>query len=91
MMAAVYRNCMVCGKQFKICNACLKSMPEELQWRRVVCCPQHFAFHLPIIRYSRKQITREEAKAELTNAINAFGTVEFARDITPIVNEILTD
>lgn len=90
-MAAVYRNCMVCGKQFKVCNTCLKSMPEELQWRRVVCCIQHFAYHLPIIRYSRKQIGRDEAKAELKSAIEKFGEVEFAKDVKPIADEILAD
>lgn len=88
---AAYRNCMVCGKRFKICNTCLKSMPEELQWRRVVCCSQHFAYHLPIIRYVRKEISRYEAKAELTRAIEKFGKVEFAEDIKPVVNEILAD
>lgn len=88
---ASYKNCMVCGKQFKICNTCLKSVPEELQWRRVVCCPQHFAYHLPVIRYTRKQITRGEAKAELNNAFAKFGEVEFAADIRPIVDEILVE
>lgn len=88
---AAYRNCMVCGKRFKICNTCLKSMPEELQWRRVVCCSQHFAYHLPIIRYVRKEISREEAKAELTRAIKKFDRIEFAEDIKPVVNEILAD
>lgn len=82
---------MVCGKQFKVCNTCLKSMPEELQWRRVVCCVQHFAYHLPIIRYSRKQISRDEAKAELKSAIEKFGEVEFARDVKAIADEILSD
>lgn len=90
-MAMAYRNCTVCGKQFKICNTCLKSVPEELQWRRVVCCSQHFAYHLPIIRYSRKQISKAEAKAELEHAIAAFGEVEFAEDIKSVVNEILAD
>lgn len=90
-MTSTYRNCMVCGKRFKICNTCLKSMPEELQWRRVVCCAQHFAYHLPIIRYARKQISRDEAKAELEHAVAAFGDIEFAADIKSVVNEILAD
>lgn len=88
---AVYKNCMVCGKQFKVCNTCHNTLPEELQWRRVVCCPQHFAYHLPIIRYSRKQISKDEAKADLKAAIEKFGEVEFAADIKSIVNEILSD
>lgn len=86
-----YRNCMVCGKQFKVCNTCHNTLPEELQWRRVVCCSQHFAYHLPIIRYIRKQIDRDEAKAELKSAITKFGEVVFAADIRPVVNEILAD
>ncbi len=90
-MTATYRNCMVCGKRFKICNTCLKSMPEELQWRRVVCCSQHFAYHLPIIRYVRKEISRDNAKAELQHAITTFGEIEFAENIKSVVNEILAD
>ncbi len=90
-MAAVYKECMVCGKQFKVCNTCIKSVPEELQWRRVVCCSQHFAFHLPVIRYHRKQISKAEAKEDLQRAIAAFGNVNFKSDIQPIVNEILAD
>lgn len=86
-----YRNCMVCGKQFKVCNTCHNTLPEELQWRRVVCCSQHFAYHLPIIRYIRKQIGRDEAKAELKSAIAKFGEVVFTADIRPVVNEILAD
>lgn len=90
-MAVTYSNCMVCGKRFKVCNTCLKSIPEELQWRRVVCCSQHFAYHLPIIRYTRKQIKKDEAKAELERAIAAFGKVNFTKDVEPIVEEILSE
>lgn len=82
---------MVCGKKFKICSVCHKSVPEHLQWRRVVCCPQHFAFHLPIIRYVRKEISKSEAKAEITNAIKNHGNIEYSEDIKLIVNEILSD
>lgn len=89
-MAYTYKNYMVCGKQFKVCNTCHKNIPEELQWRRVVCCPQHFAFHLPIIRYSRHQISKQEANAELQNAIEKYGIPEFAKDIQSVVNEILS-
>lgn len=88
---ASYRNCMVCGKQFKICSTCIKSIPEELQWRRVVCCSQHFAYHLPIIRYIRKQISKEEAKKELKSAVAAFGEVNYTADIRSVVNEIMAE
>ncbi len=90
-MAEVYRNCMVCGKQFKVCNVCHKSVPEELQWRRVVCCPQHFAFHLPIIRYVRKEISKSDARAEIENAVKNYGEIEYAEDIKPVVDDIFSD
>lgn len=90
-MAAVYRNCMVCGKKFKICSTCQRNMPEELQWRRVVCCPQHFSFHLPIIRYARKEISREQAREDLSRAFAAHGNVEFSENVKSIVDEIFSD
>ncbi|MCM1167424.1 MAG: hypothetical protein NC401_15565 [Ruminococcus sp.] len=90
-MAEAYRICMVCGKRFKACGTCHSSAPEELQWRRVVCCPQHFAFHLPIIRYVRKEIGKENARETLENAFRNYGEVEFTNDIRAVVDEILSD
>ncbi len=90
-MPNVYKSCLVCGKKFKVCNTCMKNIPEELQWRRVVCCPQHFAYHLPVIRYIRNEIDKNEAKSELKNAVEAFGEIEFVDNIKPIVEEILSD
>ncbi len=90
-MAEIYRNCMVCGKQFKACGTCHKSTPEYLQWRRVVCCPQHFAFHLPIIRYVRKEISKSEARAEIENAVKNYGEIEYTEDIRSVVDEIFSD
>lgn len=90
-MAAVVKTCMVCGKQFKACGTCHKNVPEELQWRRVVCCPQHFAFHLPIIRYVRKEIDKADAKSAIENAVKNYGEIEFTNDIKAVVDEILSD
>lgn len=73
-----------------MCNTCLKSMPEELQWRRVCCCAKHFAFHLPIIRYVRHEIDKDTAKAELQKAVTNFGEVEYADNIKKTVAEILS-
>ncbi len=90
-MAEIYRNCMVCGKRFKSCGVCHKTIPEHLQWRRVVCCPQHFAFHLPIIRYVRKEISKSEARTELENAVKNYGEIEYTEDIRSVVDEIFSD
>ena len=84
-------NCLVCGKLFEQCHTCNKNIDEMLQWRRVVCCPEHFAYHLPIIQYVRKQITKIEAKAELSKAIADYGEIEFADNIKSVVAEILAE
>lgn len=84
-------NCLVCGKLFEQCHTCNKNIDEMLQWRRVVCCPEHFTYHLPIIQYVRKQITKTEAKAELSKAIADYGEIEFADNIKSVVAEILAE
>lgn len=90
-MAKAMRNCLVCGKEFVPCNSCNKNVDEALQWRRVVCCPEHFVYHLPVIQYVRKQIAKAEAKTELDKAINDYGEIEFADNIKPVVAEILAE
>lgn len=84
-----FKNCLVCGKEFKPCATCNRNVPEELQWRRVVCCPSHFQYHLPIIKYVRKEITKAEAKKMLQNAIGTYGKIEFCNNIKTVVKEIL--
>lgn len=85
------RECLVCGKEFEACNTCLKGVPENLQWRRVVCCREHFAYHMPIILYVRKVMSKDEAKKELQEAIDNFGNVDFCSNIKDVVDEILAD
>lgn len=85
------KNCLVCGKEFKPCSTCNKNIPEELQWRRVVCCPEHFQYHLPVIKYVRKEITKVKAKEMLQAAIDAHGKIEFNNNIKAVVEEILAE
>ncbi len=87
----VIKHCLVCGKEFKVCNTCRKDISEILQWRRVVCCPEHFAFHMPIIEYHNGIIDKETAKSELQNAIDTYGNVDFCNNVKGIVKEILTE
>ena len=84
------KNCLVCGKEFKPCNTCNKSIDENLQWRRVVCCQEHFYYHIPIIEYIRGVITKSEAKAELESVINKYGQIEFVDNIKSVVQDIMT-
>ena len=83
------KNCLVCGKEFEACNSCSDTVSERLQWRRVVCCPEHFLYHEPIILYVRKKISKSEASKALRKAIEEYGNIEFVEGIKPIVNEIL--
>lgn len=85
------KQCLACGKEFKPCNTCIKTIDEMYQWRRVVCCMEHFNYHMPIIQYTRGQISKAEAKETLTQAINNFGEIEFADNVKAIANEILAE
>lgn len=85
------KNCLVCGKEFKACNTCQKGVDEMFQWRRVVCCPEHFSYHMPIIQYSRGKINKETARKELQSAIDTYGNIEFCDNVKGIVGEILAE
>ena len=86
-----YRDCLVCGKSFKVCNTCQKGTDEMFQWRRVVCCPEHFQYHIPIIEYARGKIDKETAKNDLKLAMEQYGNIDFCDNIKGVVAEILTD
>lgn len=83
------KQCLVCNKEFEVCPTC-----ENLGlygWRSVVCCYEHWNYHLPIIQYDRKIITREQAKKELQEAINTYGMPDFNDNVKDIVAEILAE
>ena len=52
-------------------------------------CPEHFAFHIPIIDYVRGNIDKATAKSDLEQAIKKYGDVKFSEDVSSIVAEIL--
>ena len=74
------KNCLVCGKEYPACAFC-DSQNEFLAWRSVVCKQEHLAYHVPIIRYIRGQIGKEQAKADLLNAERMYGELEYADEI----------
>lgn len=86
---------MVCKAYFEPCNSCDKLKvfykDEMYQWRKVVCCPEHFLYHVPIIEYSRGQLSKEQAKAELLETIKNNGNIDFNDNVKSIVAEILSD
>lgn len=87
------KQCSVCNKEFSPCDKCLKHSgnSEIVQWRRVVCCPEHFSFHLPIINYVRKNIDKETAKKELQTAIKYYGEPDFNDNVKYVVDEIMAE
>lgn len=87
----IIRHCLVCGKEFKACNTCQRNIPETLQWRRVVCCPAHFAYHIPIIMYHNGEYSKDKARTELQDAIDTYGNIEYCDNVLAIVDEILAD
>jgi hypothetical protein len=86
-MKEIIKECQVCGAKYKGCNFC-EQQNQFLAWRSVVCKPEHFAYHIPIIAYVRNQMTKEEAKKELLAAEKEYGEIEYADNIRNIVAKI---
>lgn len=89
------KQCSVCKKMFVPCSSCEKLQvffnDEAYQWRKVVCCPEHFYYHLPIIEYSRGVIDKKTAKERLTETIERTGKIDFNNNVSGIVQEILSE
>jgi len=81
------RHCLVCGAEYEGCSFC-DNQNEFLAWRSVVCKPEHFAYHIPIIAYVRKQMSKAEAKTELLKAEKEYGKIKYADNIKDVVAEI---
>lgn len=77
---------------FNPCERCiqLSALSSDIQWRRVVCCPQHFEFHMPIINYVRGNISKDDAAEQLIEAMIRYGEPVYNSTVEPIVNEILS-
>lgn len=82
--------CQVCGKEFPACSYCEK-IGEGYSWRTVVCCREHFYFHMPIIQYIRNEISKEEARALLITAEERYGKVTYLPQIQTVVDKIFTE
>ena len=87
MAKTIMKNCLVCGKEYPACAFC-DSQNEFLAWRSVVCKQEHLAYHVPIIRYIRGQIGKEQAKTDLLNAERMYGELEYADEIKDVVKDI---
>lgn len=81
------KRCLVCGAEYEGCSFC-DNQNEFLAWRSVVCKPEHFAYHIPIIAYVRKQMSKAEAKTELLKAEKEYGKIKYADNIKDVVAEI---
>lgn len=90
MSKTVIKNCSVCGAEYPACTFC-DSQNEFLAWRSVVCKVEHMAYHLPIIRYIRGQISKEQAKTELLAAERQYGKIDYANNIKQVVAEIKSE
>lgn len=89
------KQCLVCDNLFEVCQSCDKQSiffkDSMYQWRKVVCCPEHFHYHIIIIEYVRKEIDKTTAKSRLQEIIKDYGMIEFNDNVKGIVNEILAD
>lgn len=89
MANTVTKQCLVCGSKYQSCIFC-DSQNDFLAWRSVVCKPEHMAYHIPIIAYVRKIISKNEARQQLLEAEKEYGKIEYAKNIKDVVSEIKT-
>ena len=89
-MDSVTKKCSVCGREFIPCNTC-GGENELLKWRRVVCCPEHFSFHIILISYIRGITSKEQARQELVQAMERFGAPVLCGQAKTIAEELLNE
>lgn len=89
MSKQVMKRCQVCGNEYPACSYC-EEYGEGYSWRTVVCCREHFLFHLPIIQYIRHKMPKGEAKEQLTLAEEKYGKIDYLPEIQKVVNEIFS-
>lgn len=79
----INKQCLVCNKYFEPCDC----ESPALGWRKVVCCKEHFLHLLPILEYTRKQKSKEEARQELS----CLAPIEYNDNVINIVKEIMEE
>lgn len=85
-----YKKCLVCGKIYESCPYC-DSQNMFYAWRSVVCCEEHMVYHIPIISYIRKIISKEQAQKDLRLAEKTHGKIKYAPEIQSVVDEIMAE
>lgn len=61
---AVYAECRVCGKPYKVCYSCESNKSGAYNWRRVACSPECGDIYLQQIIESRKPVEEKKAQVE---------------------------
>ena len=80
------RKCLVCGKEFVPCASCAGD--ELLSWRRVVCCAEHFSFHLAMVEYSRGAISASQALEDIRECEELYGKPDYCGSAKKQIDEI---
>lgn len=81
----IIKDCAVCKKQFKPCQSCDGSV---VQWRRVVCCPEHFSPHVTLVAFRDGLIDKQTAKKDMEDIIKRFGEIDFNNNVQALVDKI---
>lgn len=90
------KRCMVCNKEFTPCSRCSGSISgingvDLKPWRQVVCCPEHYSFHVTLNKYVRGTIDKETAGKELRTAIRYYGEVDYNDNVKHLAEEIMAE
>lgn len=78
--------CLLCGDKFPYCGHCTDDRFDG--WRDVACSWAHYVFLKPIIEYTRKIISKNEAKAQLDDAQAIYGKVKMIPSVKKVFDEI---
>ncbi|MBO5072516.1 MAG: hypothetical protein J6C32_06085 [Eubacterium sp.] len=80
--------CSICGKPYKICNACLDQKTFK-PWRTVTDTIEHYKIYMALHSYTISK-NKEQAKQELENC-DLTGLDDFNPDIQSSIKEILAE
>ena len=81
--------CRLCGTYYPSCGYC-DSTNKNNSWRKVACCWGHYLALQPMIKYDKKSITKDEARAEIEDIIKEYGEFTVSNNMKSIYDEIMS-
>lgn len=79
------RYCPICNAHYYVCLSC----GDRGTWKSMCDTPQHYQVYMTLIQYTRKEISKAEAKGYLENiGIKAEDVATFKPEVQNLIKEI---